>query len=82
MLSSVAQFKEISFAHEVLTNPKKREIYDNYGLKGLQEGIQDGESLFHAEDIFSHVFGGGLFGMGGGSRNRKQKTDDIVQHFK
>ena len=30
------KFKEISFAYEVLTDPQKREIYDRYGLKGLQ----------------------------------------------
>merc|ERR1711936_579129 len=32
------KFKEISFAHEVLTNPEKRELYDAYGEKGLREG--------------------------------------------
>ena len=32
------QFKEISFAHEVLTNPEKRELYDRYGPQGLEEG--------------------------------------------
>ena len=32
------QFKEISFAYEVLSNPEKRELYDRYGEKGLREG--------------------------------------------
>ena len=32
------QFKEISFAYEVLSNPEKRETYDRYGLEGLKEG--------------------------------------------
>lgn len=32
------QFKEISFAHEVLSDQKKRDLYDRYGEKGLQEG--------------------------------------------
>ena len=32
------QFKEISFAYEVLSNPDKRETYDRYGLQGLKEG--------------------------------------------
>ncbi|XP_071539874.1 dnaJ homolog subfamily A member 2-like [Panulirus ornatus] len=71
------KFKEISFAYEVLTNPEKREIYDRYGLKGLQEG---GESGFAgAEDLFGHFFGGGgpfggLFGgFGGGGFRHGQR---------
>ena len=32
------QFKEISFAYEVLSNPEKRETYDRHGLQGLKEG--------------------------------------------
>ncbi|CAG2184045.1 unnamed protein product, partial [Oppiella nova] len=59
------KFKEISYAYEVLSDPKKKEIYDRYGLKGLQEGGSDGFSS--AEDIFSQMFGGGgLFGGLGG----------------
>lgn len=32
------QFKEISFAYEVLSNPEKKETYDRFGLQGLKEG--------------------------------------------
>ncbi|GBO24789.1 DnaJ subfamily A member 2, partial [Araneus ventricosus] len=32
------KFKEISFAYEVLSDPKKREIYDRSGIKGIQGG--------------------------------------------
>ena len=32
------QFKEISFAYEVLTDPEKKEIYDRHGIKGLKDG--------------------------------------------
>lgn len=37
--NSGEKFKEISFAHEVLTDPEKRRIYDRYGIKGLQDGV-------------------------------------------
>ena len=40
-----AQFKEISFAYEVLNNPEKREIYDHQGIQGLQEGGSGGGRL-------------------------------------
>ncbi|OQV21483.1 DnaJ-like protein subfamily A member 2 [Hypsibius exemplaris] len=49
------KFKEIGFAHEVLTNPQKRNIYDRGGLEALKEG---GQSQGF-EDIFEHLFGGG-----------------------
>ncbi|XP_042896717.1 dnaJ homolog subfamily A member 2 [Parasteatoda tepidariorum] len=70
------KFKEISFAYEVLSDPKKREIYDRQGIQGLQGGSDGGMS---ADDLFSHLFGGGLFGMGGmgGSRRRKHGEDTV-----
>uniref|UniRef100_I3KCP8 DnaJ heat shock protein family (Hsp40) member A2b n=1 Tax=Oreochromis niloticus TaxID=8128 RepID=I3KCP8_ORENI len=73
------KFKEISFAYEVLTNPEKKELYDRYGEQGLREGGGGGPGM---EDIFSHIFGGGLFGfMGGQGRGRnggRRRGDDMV----
>ncbi|XP_018333900.1 dnaJ homolog subfamily A member 2 [Agrilus planipennis] len=71
-------FKEISYAYEVLSDPKKRQTYDKYGLKGMQEGAQDGG--FGADEIFSQLFGGSLFGgfMGGGGMRRRHKGEDTV----
>lgn len=33
------RFKEISFAHDVLTDPEKRKIYNEFGEEGLQPGF-------------------------------------------
>ncbi|KAL4630293.1 hypothetical protein GN956_G16117 [Arapaima gigas] len=77
------KFKEISFAYEVLTNPEKKELYDRYGEQGLREGGGGGPGM---DDIFSHIFGGGLFGfMGGQSRNRnggRRRGEDMVHPLK
>lgn len=55
-------FKDISTAYEVLSDPQKRTVYDQYGEKGLSE--QGGVGGVNAEDIFSQFFGGGsMFGM-------------------
>lgn len=35
---STLQFKKINFAHSVLTDPRKREVYDRFGLQGLKDG--------------------------------------------
>ncbi|XP_075214587.1 dnaJ homolog subfamily A member 2-like [Lycorma delicatula] len=76
------KFKEISFAYEVLSDPKKRSIYDKHGLKGLQEGAADGPGFTH-DDLFSHLFGGGIFGMGmSGMHSRTQRGEDTVHPLK
>uniref|UniRef100_A0A673XGT2 DnaJ homolog subfamily A member 2 n=1 Tax=Salmo trutta TaxID=8032 RepID=A0A673XGT2_SALTR len=80
------KFKEISFAYEVLTNPEKKELYDRYGEQGLREGGGGGAGM---DDIFSHIFGGGLFGFmggqgrGGGGRNGgRRRGEDMVHPLK
>ena len=42
MTWALFQFKEISFAYEVLSNPEKKETYDRYGVQGLKEGAGPG----------------------------------------
>eukprot|EP01083_Nonionella_stella_P152667 489677_1 len=56
------KFKEISAAYEILSDDDKRKLYDQYGLKG----VDDGAPRAGGEDLFSMFFGGA-----GGSRGRQ-----------
>ena len=69
------KFKELNEAHEVLSSPEKRPVYDQYGHEGPPTGFGGmGEGGFG--DIFDMFFGAG--GMGGraagGERARQQAT--------
>ena len=68
-------FKEINAAYEILSDPKKRELYDKYGLEGVE---QDGSGVHAAdgEDLFSMFFGGG--GRGRGSSGPRKGPS--IQH--
>jgi molecular chaperone DnaJ len=70
------QFKELAGAHEVLSDPERRAIYDRYGHEGLRSGgfeptfadLSDIlETFFGAGDPFSSLFGGGGRGRARGA---------------
>ncbi|KAF3102968.1 Type I HSP40 co-chaperone [Orbilia oligospora] len=80
------KFKELSHAYEILSDPQKRQVYDQYGEEGLSgAGADMGMS---AEDLFSQFFGGmgGMGGMFGGGGNMQQqgpkRSRDIVHVHK
>lgn len=56
------QFKELAQAYDVLSDPDKREIYDQYGEEALKEGMGGGGPSHSPFDIFESFFGGGFGG--------------------
>ena len=82
--SAEEQFKEAAEAYEVLRDPQKRQIYDQYGHAGLEGSGFTGFGGF--EDIFSS-FGNifeDLFGFGGrrSGRSRAQRGADLRYDLK
>jgi len=78
------KFKEAAEAYEVLRDPQKRQIYDQYGHQGLEgagfSGFGGFEDIFSSfGDIFEDFFG---FGAGRRSRSRTQKGADLRYDLK
>lgn len=77
------KFKEAAEAYEVLSDPQKRQRYDQFGFQGVGGAGQGGfgGANMNMEDIFSmfgdifggHFSGGNFGGFGGGFGGRRQR---------
>jgi molecular chaperone DnaJ len=66
-----SNFKEAKEAYEVLSNPRTRQAYDQFGHAGVDAAAGGGGGFSGAGDAFSDLFGD-VFGdiFGGGRRSR------------
>ena len=82
------KFTEVSEAYEVLSNPEKRQRYDQFGHQGVNfgpGGFDFGRDFSHFQDvdlgdILNSFFGGGMGGGGGfssffGGGRQRQRAD-------
>ncbi|ORX82052.1 DnaJ-domain-containing protein [Anaeromyces robustus] len=67
------KFKDISHAYEILSDPQKRETYDNFGEEGLS-GDASGMGM-NPDDLFAS-----FFGFNSGSRNSGPRRGKDVVH--
>ncbi|MBO4633145.1 MAG: molecular chaperone DnaJ, partial [Lentisphaeria bacterium] len=73
------KFKQISQAYSVLSDPQKRQMYDQYGEEAFTRGGGGGAG-FDPFDLFREAFGGGGGGIfdsffGGGRRDPNAPVD-------
>ena len=80
------KFKEAAEAYEVLSDPQKRQRYDQFGHAGMGGASGFGGGGMNMEDIFSHFgdlfeswgmggFGGGFGGTRGGGHRVRRGSD-------
>src|SRR3990167_4761251 len=81
---SEENFKEAKTAYEILSDPKKRSAYDQFGHAGVNQGAGGagfggfgGFDFDNLGDIFGDIFGG----RGRGGRTQAQRGADLAYEF-
>ena len=66
---STEAFKEVKKAYDVLSDPQKKTMYDQYGHAGVDQANGGGAGAGDFGDAFGDIFGD-IFGGGGRQNNR------------
>jgi molecular chaperone DnaJ len=75
------QFKRVSEAHEVLSDPEKRKIYDEFGGEGLKAGFDPETARQYRDWQKAGGFRGSTGGPGGGTFYYDFSTDQGGQRY-
>jgi DnaJ family protein A protein 2 len=68
------KFKQINFANEILTDPERKEIYDEAGEEGLEQMAQGGDGPGIPDDLIDLL----MPGMRRGRQRRGPKKSDNI----
>jgi len=75
------KFQAINQAKEILSDPEKREFYDNHGLEADMNNQSGFDGFPFGEGGFSFGGGGFPFGMPGMQRQQQQQQENIIQEI-
>ena len=78
------KFKEVNEAYAILSDPQKKQQYDQFGHAAFEQGGPGAGGGFGGfegfggfGDIFSDIFGGGFGGSSSARRNAPMRGDDV-----
>ncbi|KAA8495869.1 DnaJ-like subfamily C member 11 [Porphyridium purpureum] len=78
-LVATEQFTKMKDAYEILSDPLKRRVYDEYGMEGVQAMQAQGLELTKFEDIRAQFERAGGAGRSAGHHNQAQDRDALFQ---